>query len=105
MTAGTVGATSLVAMVALVKVFIRALAAGFDDVHPQSVFHTTPGRRTGLGICQRDPQNGKASALGEPERDLALGGLGGIRAVNQVELGLQAEIAADGSGRGLLDRV
>ena len=42
---------------------------------------------------------------GEPERDLALSRLRRIGAVHQVELGFQAEIAADGAGSRLLHRV
>src|SRR4051812_22309019 len=45
------------------------------------------------------------SQVGEPELQLALGRLRRVRAVDQVVLGLQREVAADGARGGLLDRV
>src|SRR3954468_13275736 len=45
------------------------------------------------------------SQVGEPELQLALGRLRRVRAVYQVVLGLQGEVAADGARGGLLDRV
>lgn len=38
--------------------------------------------------------------LGEPEADLVLGGLDGVRAVDHVAAHLDAEVAADGAGLG-----
>src|ERR1700741_5206747 len=42
---------------------------------------------------------------GKPERDLALGRIGRVRPVHQIEPRLQAEIAPDRAGYGIVHRV
>ncbi len=57
---------------------------------------------------RRTPPDGPgqlSSAAGKPEGDLAGRRLRRIRAMHQVELGLQTQVAADGARSGLLDRV
>src|SRR5271166_1295834 len=93
----TVGAASRFAVVALVEVFIRASDAGPATFTRYLVSHTAEAPPT---KCV-NPWSG----VGKPQPDLALGRLGRIGAMHQVELHLKAEIAPDGAWRGTLDRV
>src|SRR5699024_8349881 len=72
------------------------------------------GSRTGDGTAARPPivgidgravRAGVRSEVGEPEGDLPGRGLLRVRAVDQVELGLEAVVATDRAGGRLLDGV
>ena len=54
---------------------------------------------------RRVAPSGWALSVGKPERDLALGRIDRIGPVHHVELYFQREVASDGAGCGLLDRV
>src|ERR1700687_1091413 len=96
MMAGTVGAASPGAVVALVKVFIRASGPGMEPStrpqYPTSLARPGPGATGGL-------------LAGAPELDFTDGGIRRIRAVNEVELGVEGKVAADGARGGLLHRI
>src|SRR5690606_27470451 len=75
--------------------------------------YPTPCARCSPWRCARHshgsgkPVTGQCSEreFGEPEGDLAFGGLGRVRSVHQVRLGLQAQIAADTARGGFLHRI
>src|SRR5690606_7098709 len=73
---------------------------------PAPPMRTRPPGRGRRARVQRD-RCGTSGGLqaGEPERDLPGRGLLGVRAVAEVELGLEAEVPADGTGGGLLHGV
>src|SRR5882757_6730225 len=56
-------------------------------------------------VRRPSPYEAVPSEAGEPDLDLTLGRLRRVRAVHQVELDLQAEVAPDGARGRLLHRV
>ena len=102
----TCGAVARVAICGVVARWVVILLANCGVVICGIVLRGRDLRRPARGPAwTRSAQGWLRSQLREPQPDLPGGGLRRIGAVHQVELGLQAEVAADAAGRGLLDRV